>query len=226
MALFQYPKSKHKRTLAPRKYKNYRSYKRTLQTEFSRVCVYCRQPDSSAPNLNFGVDHYRPKGIPRFFNLICSYENLYYCCGSCNSRKSDYWPSDEKKGPLVVAPCEHEMASHLRFNGTSGTVEPKTPEGRYTEELLQLNDAVTVQYRLGTLRTVSMYRSEISKCELQVKAINRLFREAKITQEKRDAELALLATDLDELLRTMQSFNGELPIPPLLKQRLGLALFA
>lgn len=116
MTVFQYPKSKHKRKLSPRQFKRYQTYKRYLQTEFSRVCVYCRQPDSSAPNLNFGVDHYRPKGIPRFASLICDYANLYYCCGNCNSRKNNDWPFDEKAGPYVVNPCDHEMAAHLRFD--------------------------------------------------------------------------------------------------------------
>lgn len=224
MALFQYPKSKHKRTLSPRKYKNYRSYKRILQTEFSRVCVYCRQPDSSSPNLNFGVDHYRPKGIARFSGLVCSYDNLYYCCGSCNSRKNDYWPLDEKKGPFIVAPCEHEMASHLRFNSTDGKVDPRTPEGKYTEELLQLNDVATVQYRLSTLRTVSMYLSAIDKHELQVKAVRRLFNEGKISQTEFDDEMASMGSELDDLRRTMQSYSGELPIPALQRQRFGVTL--
>ena len=226
MALFQYPKSKHKRTLSPRKYKNYRSYKRTLQTEFSRVCVYCRQPDSSSPNLNFGVDHYRPKGIARFSSLLCSYDNLYYCCGSCNSRKNDYWPLDEKTGPLIVAPCEHEMASHLRFNSTNGTVDSRTPEGKYTEELLQLNDVATVQYRLGTLRTVNMYLSEIEKHESQAKAVKRLFRDRKISQMQFDEEIASMMSELDQLRRTMQSCSGELPLPALPKQRFGVTLLA
>lgn len=53
------------------------------------------------------------------------------------------------------------MAYHLRFNSTSGMVG-RTPEGKHTEELLQLNDTATVQYRLGTLRTVRMYSVEIS----------------------------------------------------------------
>lgn len=226
MALFQYPKSKHRRTLSPREYRNYRSYKRTLQAEFSRICVYCRQPDGSAPNLNFGVDHYRPKGIPRFSNLICTYDNLYYCCGSCNSRKNDYWPLDEKKGPLIVAPCEHEMASHLRFNSASGAVEPRTPEGQYTEELLQLNDAATVHYRLSTLRTIRMYLSEIDEHEAEVRFVTRLFRDGRISKVDFDVEMTSISSELTELRSTMHSYTGELPIPSLPKQRLGVVLLA
>lgn len=226
MALFQYPKSKYRRQLCPRKYKHYRSYKRTLQTEFSRVCVYCRQPDCSAPNLNFGVDHYRPKGIPRFANLVCEYENLYYCCGTCNSRKSDYWPLDEKQGPFVVAPCEHEMATHLRFNGATGLVEYRTVEGEHTVDLLQLNDSAVVQWRLGTLRTVRMYATEIEKQSSLLKAAGRLLREGKISQAQFDDDAKSIQEELEELRRIMQSFTGELTLPSLPKQRLGVSLLA
>lgn len=226
MALFQYPKSKHRRQISPRKYRHYRSYKKTLQAEFSRVCVYCRQPDSSAPNLNFGVDHYRPKGIPRFANLVCTYDNLYYCCGNCNSRKNDYWPLDEKIGPFVVAPCEHEMAAHLRFNGTTGFVECRTVEGEHTAELLQLNDAATVKWRLGTLRTVRMYADEIEEQRSSLKAAARLLREGKISKAQFDEESKCIQGELEELSRTMQSFTGALPLPALPRQRLGVPLLA
>lgn len=225
MALFQYPKSKHKRTLAPRTYKNYRSYKRTLQVEFARVCVYCRQPDSSAPNLIFGVDHYRPKGIPRFAHLICDYNNLYYCCGSCNSRKNNYWPIDEKEGPYVVAPCEHDMAAHLRFNSQTGKVDPRSLEGEYTEELLQLNDPAIVQFRLTALRTVQMFTVDVREQELHIKEVERLLQKGEMTQAQFDVEMLNMQHELDQLRIGMQSYSGELPIAPLAKQRLGVELF-
>lgn len=117
------------------------------------------------------------------------------------------------------------MASHLRFNSTNGTIDARTPEGQFTEELLQLNDVTTVQYRLSTLRTVSMYLSEIDRHELQVKAITQLLRAGKIIQPKFDELMASIAIDLDELRRTMQSYTGELPVPVIPKQRLGVALF-
>lgn len=224
--LFQYPKAKYRRRLTPRRFKNYRTYKRYLQTEFARVCVYCRQPDSSAPNLNFSVDHYRPKGIHRFAHLVCDYGNLYYCCGSCNSRKNDYWPLDEKAGPFVVAPCEHEMAAHLRFNSTTGMVEARTPEGKHTEELLQLNDVATVQYRLATLRTVKMYATEIGVQQQLLKDLARLLRQTKITQAEHDSEALSIQQELDDLSRTMQTYSGDLPLPPIRRQRFGMSLVA
>lgn len=224
MTVFQYPKSKHKRKLSPRQFKRYRSYKRFLQAEFSRVCVYCRQPDSSAPNLNFGVDHYRPKGIPRFASLVCDYENLYYCCGNCNSRKSNNWPLDEDVGPCVVNPCDYEMATHLRFNAKTGRVEARSLHGKHTEELLQLNDDTVVQYRLGTLTTVRLYVEEIDQQERQLKALAGKLRAGTISQTQYDAEEQHINQDLDCLCHTLKKQTGELPLPPLPKTRLGVSL--
>ncbi len=223
MTVFQYPKSKIKRKLSPRQFKRYQSYKPYLQEEFSRVCVYCRQPDSSAPNLNFGVDHYRPKGIPRFASLVCNYENLYYCCGNCNSRKSDDWPVDENIGPFVVNPCDYEMASHLRFVASTGRVDSRTAYGKHTEELLQLNDDIRVQYRRYTLKIVSLFIIEIEKMERQLKALTTLLKEGKISQTQFDAEEQDINQDIADLRHTLQSQTGDLPLSPLRMKRLGVS---
>jgi len=226
VTVFQYPKSKHQRKLSPRQFKHYQSYKRYLQTEFVRVCVYCRQPDSSAPNINFGVDHYKPKGIPRFSSLVCDYKNLYYCCGNCNSRKNNYWPQDESIGPYVVNPCDYEMAKHLRFNANTGRIEYRTLHGKHTEELLQLNDDAVVQYRLGTLKTVRLYTAEIQQLEYQLKAIVGLLKAGTISQAQCDAEVQAINQELACLRYTLQAQTGELPLPPLRKIRLGVSLIS
>lgn len=116
------------------------------------------------------------------------------------------------------------MAHHLRFNRTSGVVEARTSEGKHTEELLQLNDTATVQYRLGTLRTVRMYSVEISEQEQQLKDVARLFREGKITQKQHNEETQSIQDEIDDLRRTMQTYSGDLPLPPLPQQRLGVTL--
>lgn len=190
------------------------------------MCVYCRQPDSSAPNLNFGVDHYKPKGIPRFANLLCAYENLYYCCGSCNSRKNNDWPLDEKLGPYIVNPCEHEMATHLRFDSKTGRIETRTPYGKHTEELLQLNDDATVKYRLNTLKIVQLCSAEIKNLEHQLEYLSRLLRDNKISQAQYNVEVQSIKLEQEELHGTMQAQTGELPLPPLRKQRQGITLLA
>ncbi|MDY0961776.1 hypothetical protein [Massilia sp. CFBP9026] len=222
--MFLFPKSKHIRSQKPRVFKRYGSYKRYLQAEFSRLCVYCRQPDSSAPNLNYGADHYRPKSVPRFASLVCSYDNLYYCCGSCNSRKNDYWPFDEVAGPYIVNPCEFEMASHLRFDSSSGRIEPRSDHGKHTEELLQLNDPASVQYRLGTLTTVRLYNKEIEDQRKLLLAIEKLYKDGVLSLEERDLELTEVRAEIESLTRTLQSHTGELPLKPLRSKKLGVSL--
>lgn len=224
MTLFQYPKSKHARTLAPRQFRRYQTYKRFLQTEFKRVCVYCRQPDSSAPNLNFGVDHYRPKGLSKFAHLVCEYDNLYYCCGSCNSRKSNDWPIDETIGPFVVNPCDYEMASHLRFDSKTGKVSARTFDGQHTIDLLQLNDEEVVSYRLSALQIVRLCQAEIDFLERQRKEVESSFHKSRISQSDYQVALDEIAEELDLARDTLAKQSGELALPPLRKRRAGLVL--
>lgn len=226
MNVFQYPKSKHRRTLTPRQFKRYGTYKRYLQTEFFRVCVYCRQPDSSAPNLNYGVDHYRPKGIKKFANLLCDYQNLYYCCGSCNSRKNNYWPTDEISGPFVVNPCEHEMAKHLSFNARTGEVEPKSPHGIQTEKLLQLNEPATVSYRRQTLKAIESLTRDIAEQEQLEIDLSKLLTENRIDQATFDQEVAEVRFEIDMLRNCLMGFSGTAPLRSLKKQRQGIVLLS
>lgn len=118
------------------------------------------------------------------------------------------------------------MAAHLRFNGTTGLVESRTAEGEHTTELLQLNDAATVQWRVGTLRTVRMYATEIEEQGNLLKAAARLLREGKISQAQFADEEKAIHAELEALHRIMQSYTGDLPLPPLPKQRLGVQLLA
>lgn len=222
--MFLYPKSKHRRALSPTVFKRYRTYKRYLQSEYSRLCVYCRQPDSSAPNLNFGADHYRPKSIPRFDKLICSYANLFYCCGACNSRKTDYWPPDEKLGPYVVNPDDYEMASHLWFDAATGRVEYRSAHGKHTQELLQLNEPATVQYRLNALLTVRILRAEIEAVRNDIARVNKVFQKGAISLFDRDKAVAELQEEVSAVTLALNAQIGLSPLPPLKKQKFGIKL--
>ncbi|WP_449490932.1 hypothetical protein [Caballeronia sp. M23-90] len=226
MMLFLYPKTKHTRHLQPRQFKRYQTYKRYLQKEFARLCVYCRQPDSSAPNINMGVDHYRPKGIPQFAALVRDWTNLYYCCGACNSRKNNYWPSDESKGPFIVNPCDFEMGAHLRYDSKTGLVEihNQSKDGEWTRDLLQLNDDATIKYRKATQKTIALFDKSISEALRELAEIQTLLQNQKITQAQYDLDKSAIQGELDDLRETRARFTGELPLAPLRAQRAGVAL--
>ncbi|WP_130025025.1 hypothetical protein [Pandoraea sp. XY-2] len=219
MSLFHFPKAQHTRQLQPKQFKRYQTYKRYLQVEFSRVCVYCRQPDSSAVNLNFGVDHYRPKGLPQFAALVCTYTNLYYCCGSCNSRKNDDWPIDETTGQFVVNPCDFKMADHLRYDSTSGRISARTDYGQHTVNLLQLNDPNSVEYRLNVAFTVDILAKTIADIDVEIKEVGIDF-DAQILSA---ADRSRILEDLDRKRRravsSLQAHTGTTPLP--LQRKIG-----
>jgi HNH endonuclease len=225
MAVYQYPKSKHSRKLLPPRLKRYGSYKRYLQYEFKRVCVYCREPDSHSSRLVFQVDHYRPKSLPRFAALETDYTNLYYCCGSCNSRKNNYWPADEATHAWIVNPCEHEMASHLRFNASTGSVEWRSIHGEWTVELLALNDEATVQARLHQLRTLKRIVQDRAELLAEAAALKRQLRDGVICQAQFDSRMNVVDNDLSDCKTDEETVTGDLVLPAL-PRRGGLILHA
>ncbi len=164
---FRYPKWKHVRRLNPKKYRSYKSYKPYLRDEFDRKCVYCRLPDGLGGT--FGVDHYKPTA--KFPELTTNYSNLFYACGNCNSRKTDYWPSkvEGERGIFIPNPCHHVMASHLWFEGFE--VQPRDAAGQHTEQLLQLNDDELVLFREFIERGIERAWVEARKISQTLKEI-------------------------------------------------------
>lgn len=217
MTLFQYPKDKHTRSQSPRQYKRYQTYKRFLQADFKRVCVYCRQPDSSAPNLNFGADHYKPKSI--YPELYTAYSNLYYCCGQCNSRKNNYWPADITKDNFIPNPCDHEMVKHLRFDANSGEMKYLSAHGDFTIELLQLNEESLVKYRQSTLKNIKIVTKEKESLEKMLIQADKLLAAGKISAQEHAAMVADPIKELADANEIIARHNGTSPLPNYSKSR-------
>lgn len=221
---FKYPIERHSRTQRPRRFKNYKTYKKFLRVEFSRKCVYCRQPDSSAPNLNFGVDHYRPSSRSEFAGLKYEYTNLYYCCGSCNCHKNNYWPDDEIAGMYVVNPCDFRMADHMFFDGSNGVVVSGSDYGRFTIEILQLNNKELTAYRKGLLLMIVVLEKNIIRANSGKRKLNKMRKKDKISA----ADYANAARDLDVQIHNLKDaldrLTGDLPIPPIGTHRLNIPI--
>jgi hypothetical protein len=122
-------------------------------------------PDAPKTPAAFGVDHYRPKSRPEFTSLATVYENLFYACNCCNSRKGKHWPTDEqwKRGEFIPNPCEHVMFQHLRYN--DARVDTRSAAGRHADKILALNDEESVKYREFILDGIHM--AELQKLEAQ-----------------------------------------------------------
>jgi hypothetical protein len=122
-------------------------------------------PDGPKSPAAFGVDHYRPKGRPEFASMATLYDNLFYSCNCCNSRKGKHWPTDEqwKKGEFIPNPCDHVMFQHLRYNGAN--VETRSSAGKHADKILMLNDEDSVKYREFVLDGIHM--AELQKRQAQ-----------------------------------------------------------
>lgn len=215
MQPYIFPKTRHVRKIKPKRvFKNYRRYKPILQAEFARTCVYCRQPDSQAKGQVYGVDHYLPKCD--FPAKACEYENLYYCCNTCNSYKKDHWhktPSDER----VLNPCDDELAKHIRFEKNTGKMVPTTKQGQFFEELFRLNEEDAPKQRLATLECIDLASQALAKAQKALgKARLKLASAADPVEVDR---LASIVAALEERVERANSVihrqSGTLPLTPL-----------
>lgn len=144
MKAFAYPKAKHTRGSDPGPYKDYSTYRPYLRDEFKGACIYCRMRDSSLDKAQFAVEHHLPQ--KQFAALVTVWTNLYYACRSCNGAKSDFYPTPRHKAhEYVPTPCSDVMFDHLRYRGPS--VVPHSKTGTFAEELLDLNEPKSVEYR-------------------------------------------------------------------------------
>lgn len=199
---FRYSKAKHVRRLNPGPYGHYSQYKPYLREEFGRQCVYCRMPDTAAPLDSFGVDHYQPKNV--FPERRNDYSNLFYCCNTCNRLKGDFWPTEtpERKRRFVPNPCDHVMWDHLRFRAVEVTA--RSDAGKFTLDLLNLNDEHEQGRRRGINRLLAGLFAETRKQLLWRKTLL-----DKIAGKK-DGVSSALAARIDQAEDAIGELLGEL----------------
>lgn len=212
MSAYSYPKTLHSRTQTPPQFGDYRKYKPYLQREFTRVCVYCRTPDTVGRSPVFHVEHYRPKSL--FPHLVNIYSNLFYCCAQCNVRKGAYWPNVATTGaPVIPNPCDMVMFTHLRF--VDGTVEGRTPVGTFAVEKLDLNEPDVVKFRQATFHAIRTTESQLAAISNKLKKLKKKALTGQISQvdfQRAESELIDMRSGLES---NLQSWTGMVPLPSL-----------
>lgn len=132
--------------------------RRDVRTAFRGRCAYCER----ACRDDGLIHHHRPPGLAatakgetellNYVWLTYDWENLYWVCPSCASRKANRFfarnPTRETgadlqalrlaEGELLLDPCFHDPDQHLDFR-PDGTVIARTPEGVETIRLLDLD---------------------------------------------------------------------------------------
>ena len=132
------------RSIPIRRYRNYRSYRALLRSDFRYRCAYCLTQEAYVGgDANFAIDHYHPRnGTAARPDLENEYANLYWTCSECNGNKADQWPSstEEAAGQRWLDPCkaedDHELHWHIL---PDGQVRWLTSAGEYTVKKLMLH---------------------------------------------------------------------------------------
>jgi len=108
---------------------------RGLQRQTQEHCSYC---DNYPPKIgDETIDHFKPKTVPAFYNLVANWENLYLACKHCQEAKgtqyseellrpdapdynfSDYFIYDfdeHKLTPNPIAAPENQNRAQMTFN--------------------------------------------------------------------------------------------------------------
>lgn len=98
-------------------------------------CEYCLIPDSHSFTPH-QIDHI----IARKHGGLSTLDNLAYACALCNKRKGSDVASFDKQTNQVVPlynPRRDIWSEHFALKGV--IIEPLSPTGRVTTQLLQLN---------------------------------------------------------------------------------------
>lgn len=117
-------------------------------------CSYCDGHPLGATSVET-VDHFRPKSLPEFYELVCVWTNLFLTCAACNLAKREQW--DEALLRPDDVDFRFERYFEVRFD--SGKLEPAPAassedqrRARRTIEIFDLNRADACSSRLRVVR--------------------------------------------------------------------------
>jgi hypothetical protein len=145
MSAFDYPIAPHTRKHGPVGYATYAAYRPWLRDDFTFRCVYCLAREQwGRVTGEFGVDHFQPQA--RSPQQALDYENLLYCCQSCNALKGN---SD------IPNPWATLTAEHVRVKA-DGTIEGLTRAARKIIRVLALDSESCNRWRRLWLRNIEL----------------------------------------------------------------------
>jgi hypothetical protein len=153
MDAFTYPAEPHVRRHGPQGYAGTESFRPWLRDEFSFRCVYCllREQWGLVPGV-FDIDHFL--AVVSRPDKTLKYDNLLYCCTTCNGAKGKRRLPNPENALLAIAVQVHD----------DGSIKGSTPRARRLIRVLGLNDAEYIEFRMLWLDIVSLAR----ECDAQL----------------------------------------------------------
>jgi hypothetical protein len=144
-APFEYPATAHQRRHGPRGYTDYASYRPWLRDEFSFRCVYCLQRERwVAPAAAMEIDHILP--VASNPELTTEYDNLLYCCSTCNVAK---------RARLLPDPTTVLFRGAVHVD-PDGTISPLNSDAERPVTLLGLDSPTYTEFRLLWIGILAM----------------------------------------------------------------------
>ena len=99
------------------------------------LCGYCErycqwEGDPLAEDRNT-VDHFRPKGNPRYLHLTFEWDNLVYACRRCNWAKGGQFPGITDDPWFVLGLTDKDLGSTVEARASRVYAHPSMTEGYF-----------------------------------------------------------------------------------------------
>lgn len=142
--------------------------KNSLLKEQHYLCCYC---ECRIRKENSHIEHFKPKGDPKYAHLQLEYNNLHASCGKDRSGKKEEHCGHKKYNEYqeeLISPLEPHCATHFTYN-TSGEIGYTSKRGRITIDLLNLNSALlkTMRKKLIDYFLIELDDNEVNE-ELKI----------------------------------------------------------
>jgi 5-methylcytosine-specific restriction endonuclease McrA len=136
-----------------------------LAERFHDKCAYC---ESTLPHVAHPhIEHYRPKGNPRFEHQMFEWSNWLLSCGVCNDKKWTNFPEQDGE-PLLLDPSEHDPSPHIGFRRSF--IFGISDKGLKTVELVKLERRALERERARWLLTIdNLLLSAVQSRSIQVR---------------------------------------------------------
>ncbi len=107
------------------------------------------------------IEHFKPKTDQRFYAEAFSWENLFYCCESCQRAKRDQWDD----ALLRPDKDDYQFLRYFEFDYTTGQIKPSPiatlAEQRRAEITIRLYELDSSSRRRRRLDELRAFRSDV-----------------------------------------------------------------
>lgn len=143
MTRLRFKKHRIERTCT-KKYRDYHSYKSSLQRDFGGHCAYCNLNEEWVAPLPFEVEHFIPRTILKAQgrkDLDTDYRNLMLSCPRCNKLKGNRFdgdiPEHEICNPYFYNPAETDYNT-IFYRDEKGRIHSDDELGQQMIMMLRL----------------------------------------------------------------------------------------